>query len=393
MEAQAHEVEVDLADVRRRLRENRAALVGYFSTQRTAEIQALTACLLSRQHILLLGPPGRAKSLLARTWSSQLHDATYREALCTRQTTEQDLFYYLDIPAFTQGQHVYKYDGKLVEGHIQLWDESFKLNGGTLNAGLGVLNERIAPGGYRSPLITAVGTSNEMGEDESVAALEDRWLARFWVDAMDDSNFETFLRRRVRARRGDKSALPPTLQPIGLHEIEAAQQAVAAMDFEDEVYAAFRQLRRSLAGVSIDVTDRRFGWCVDYLQAIAWLDGAASVEVDHVEALRHVLWRRPEDRPTVEAAIGQLNRGIIGEIRAIVERVVNAYAEDRARLSEPEFARVALRHAAAAQDAAAEIKEKFGGSMSARVKPRAQAYLAELGQAFTECRAAARQLA
>jgi MoxR-like ATPase len=383
MEATEATPEVDLADVRRRLRENRAALVGYFSRQRAEECQALDACLLSRHHVLLLGPPGEAKSLLARTWAASIAGGTYREALCTRQTTEQDLFYYLDVPAFTQGRHVYKYDGKLVEGHVQFWDECFKLNGGTLNAGLGVLNERIAPGGYRSPLITAIGASNEMGDDDSVAALEDRWLARFWVATLDDANFEAFLRGRV---RGDRA---PTLQPIQLHEVEAAQREAATLDVDEDVIVALRDLRRSLAGVGIHVSPRRAGWCVEYLRAIAWLDGSSAVMVDHVDSLRNVLWRRPEDKPTVEAALGNINRGIIGEIRATVERVVNAYHEERARLSDADFSRVAWRHAQACQDAAAEIKAKFGGSVSANVKERTQSYLAELGQTFKDCRAAA----
>lgn len=377
--------EVDLADVRRRLRENRAALVGYFSRQRADECEALDACLLSRHHILLLGPPGEAKSLLARTWAAALDGGTYREALCTRQTTEQDLFYYLDVPAFTQGRHVYKYDGKLVEGHVQFWDECFKLNGGTLNAGLGVLNERIAPGGYRSPLITAIGASNEMGDDDSVAALEDRWLARFWVDSLDDASFEAFLRGRV---RGDRA---PTLQRVQLHEVEAAQADAAALPVDDDVVTALTTLRKSLDGVGIRMSPRRAGWSIEYLRAIAWLDGAPAVMIDHVDSLRNVLWRRPEDKPSVEAAIGQLNRGVIGEIRAIVERVVNAYHEDRTRLSEADFANIAWRHAQACKDAAQEIRSRFP-SVNGRVKERTKAYLAELGQTFTVCRDIAAKL-
>jgi MoxR-like ATPase len=377
--AENHAPDVD--DVRRRINENRKAGLAYFSAQRADEWQALDACLLSRHHCLLLGPPGEGKSLLARTWADAIVGGAYREALCTRQSTEQDLFYYLDVPAFTQGRSVYKYEGKLSEGYIQFWDECFKLNGGTLNAGLGLLNERTVAGGFRSPLCTAIGASNEMGEDDSVAALEDRWLARFWIDTLSDANFEAFLLGRV------NGAKAPTLQSITVDEIAAAQAAVAALPVDPDVIRALRDLRKSLAGVGITVSPRRGGWCVEYLRAVAWLDGAPAVMVDHVDVLRNVLWRRPEDKPAVEAAIGAIDRGVIGEIRALVDQVVAAYEEDRARLSGAEWYAAAAVHARTFYDTGKGIQDRFGKGAPGYRLERVRGYMGELRAAYGEAKA------
>jgi MoxR-like ATPase len=372
----------DLSDVRRRLLGNESALVGFFSAQRAPEIRALNACALSRHHALLLGPAGLAKSLLVQTWAGQFSDAVYRRDLLTRQSTEADVLAYLDVPKFAQqGLYSYRHDGKLTEAHFAFPDETFKANGGLLNALLTWLNERTARGGYASPLITCVGASNEMGEDESVAALEDRFLVRFWLEPLDKTSRLAFLRGR---RDG---MAPPALGAVPLGELAQAHAAASALPVEDTVLDSLSGLVDSLSGSGIYVSDRRIGWALEYLRAYAWLDGAPAVFPDHIDALRHVLWRRPEERPNVDVAISSINRGVAGEIRQIVEGVLNPYHEARQSMLDAEFSAVALDHATAMHRAAKDIKERYSGKVPPYVKERAAAYVKELHEAFAECKA------
>jgi len=135
--------------------------------------------------------------------------------------------------------------------------------------------------------------------------------------------------------------------------------------------------------VGVAVSDRRIGKCVPVLQAFAWLDGATSVELDHLDILLHVLWQRPEQRDAVKVALASVNRGVAGEVRTICERLLDRYHAAKAG---PNFAGEALQIAADIEQAGIEIKSKYGGKMPDRVKDRVRGYLGELRGAFEDCR-------
>jgi MoxR-like ATPase len=371
---------VDLADVRKRMLANRRALAATFY-ERADILAAFDVAAVAREHVLMVGKPGTAKSDLARSWASQF-SGTYREDLFTRQSTEADHLAYLDVQAFTNGQYVYRYDGKITEAHIAFGDETFKSTGGFLNALLGWLNERNVRGGYKSPLITYVGASNEFGEDESVAALEDRLLIRFWVEPIQKRAARLAF---LAACASSRPAL--ALSPIAIHELAAAHTACRALPCDPLVFEALADVQASLNGAGIYVSDRRLAKCVRILQSVAWLDGAAAVEVDHIDFLRNVLWRRPDDRPAVETALGAINKGMIGEIRVIVEKLLDAYTAAKAQSG---FDQQALSMAEQFKTGAEEIRARFGGQIPDRVKERARGYLAELKAAYEECLATAK---
>lgn len=368
---------IDLTDVRKRMLANRRALAAVFF-ERSDILAAFDVAATAQEHALLVGPPGTAKSDLARSWASQF-TGVYREDLFTRQSSEADHLAYLDVQAFTNGRHVYKYDGKLTEAHIAFGDETFKANGGFLNALLGWLNERNVRGGYRSPLITYIGASNEFGEDESVAALEDRLLIRFWVEPIKGKA------ARLAFLSAGAAARPPlNLAPVSIEELAAAHAAARALPCDPLVFDALVSVQDALKGGGIYVSDRRNRACIRILQAVAWLDGSATVEIDHVDFLRHVLWRRPDDRPAVETALGAINKGIVGEIRAIVDRLLDAY---NAAKAQPNFGPNALAMAEQLRAGAEDIRARFAHQIPERVKDRARAYLGDLKAAYEECRA------
>ena len=379
----------DLASIRARLKANRERCAGYFSAERADIFLALDACALAKHHLYVGGPAGLAKSLLVETWAAQFAagGACYRRELLTRQTAETDVLCYLDVPRFARdGVYEYRHGGKITEAHVAFVDEIFKASGSLLNALLTWLNERTVRGGYRSPLVTAVAASNEFGEDDSTAALEDRFLVRFWIDRLSAPARLAFIRGRA------AGATPPVLAPVTLAELEAAQRAAAALPVDDAAAVALSALSDSIGGLGIYVSDRRIGWAVEILRAIAWLDGADAVEVDHLEFLKHVLWRRPEDREGVEAAIAAVDRGVVGEVRKLVESALAPYHEARANLDPGAFRRDAPAHVKRLIEAAEDIHKRFGGKVPERVKPRIQAYLRELKVAHDAALEAARTL-
>ena len=149
---------------------------------------ALTA-LLSGHHVLLIGPPGSAKSMLADELCRRLDGATYFQWLLTKFTTPEELFGAVSLAALERDEYRRVTTAKLPEAHIAFLDEVFKASSSILNAILTLLNERRFHNGREVlsvPLIALFGASNELPEDDELQALYDRFLLRFVVGYIDE---------------------------------------------------------------------------------------------------------------------------------------------------------------------------------------------------------------
>ena len=104
-------------------------------------IRLLLVSVAAGEHMLLVGPPGTAKSALVRTFA-RLIDARYFEYLLTRFTEPNELFGPVDIRAFREGTYTRKTETMLPEAELVFLDEIFKSNSAILNSLLTILNER-----------------------------------------------------------------------------------------------------------------------------------------------------------------------------------------------------------------------------------------------------------
>ncbi|PNH10715.1 hypothetical protein TSOC_002522 [Tetrabaena socialis] len=148
--------------------------------ERDVEVRLLLLAALCCEHLLLLGPPGTAKSELSRRLSS-LCGGTYFERLLTRFSVPEELFGPLSMKGLENDLYVRQTNGYLPTSEVAFVDEIFKANSAILNALLTLLNERLFDNGnqrLRAPLLCLVGASNEMPESEELDALYDRFLIR-----------------------------------------------------------------------------------------------------------------------------------------------------------------------------------------------------------------------
>ena len=280
--------------------------------ERVELIDGALSALLAGQHVLIIGPPGTAKSMLADELCRRLAGASYFQWLLTKFTTPEELFGAVSLHALERDEYRRVTTHKLPEAHIAFLDEVFKANSSILNAVLTLMNERRFHNGREVtvvPLITLFGASNELPEEDELRALYDRFLVRFVVGYIEeDFRFLKMLQAHV----------PEVRTVLSLDELHHLQRATQAVTIQSHIYRSLANLRRQLGRKQIVASDRRYRQCLGLLQAHALLRGRSEIVEDDLFVLDQVLWREPAERNEVHATIHELLRGYEDEVKVLL---------------------------------------------------------------------------
>jgi MoxR-like ATPase len=154
-------------------------------------VRALMLSLVSRQHIVVIGPPGTAKSYMAMTLAKLLQ-ARHYVYLMTRFTNFDEIFGRIDVLALQRNELRRKWSN-IIEAEIVFLDELFKANSAILNALLSLLQERqvydpLSGEAIPAKLWTLVAASNEVPADDELMALYDRFAVRIFINYLDDDS-------------------------------------------------------------------------------------------------------------------------------------------------------------------------------------------------------------
>ncbi len=276
--------------------------------ERADVVRVLTVGFLAESNVLLLGSPGTAKSALVRALASHVSDARFAERLLSRFTVKEDLLGAIKVSGL-RDRDVYERNmsGTPGDSDIVFLDETFRASGAVLDLTLNMLNERTVDG-KALPLKFCVGASNFGAKDDYLDALDDRLLLRVIVESIQEvNNFDKYLEQAADANRSGYVALPE--HTITREEWRQASQECRKVGLTPGVRGELAKLRTKCATAKIHVSDRRWGALVRILQANAWLDGCSVIESDHLDILRHGLWRKIEDRSAVQTMINLLDSG------------------------------------------------------------------------------------
>ncbi|WP_439099288.1 BspA family leucine-rich repeat surface protein [Campylobacter devanensis] len=324
---------------------------GLFEREECLKLVLLS--MFAGKSIFLYGPPGTAKSMIARRASLafKITDNSQDESkesnngffayLMNRFSTPEEIFGPIDIAELKKNNLTRKTDGYLPTAHFAFLDEIWKSSPAILNTLLTIINERIYRDGNKDikvPLKGVVCASNEFPPDnQGLEALYDRMILRYFVKPLEErENFKKLFKSK-------KSNDIKPLEPFSITELE--QIAIKSQDikFEQNTMDLICDLKSQIQLLNQDkeyrkeflssdeyrpiyISDRRWKQCAELLQTAALLSDRDAVERYDLALLAHLLWSSEEDKVIIEKILFNVlneNSNFDSELKALKEDNLN----------------------------------------------------------------------
>ena len=257
--------------------------------------------ILSGENMILVGPPGTAKSEISRRLREILADSgseTYFEYLFTKFTTPEEIFGPLSIKQLQNDKFERNTEGYMPSSRIVFLDEIFKANSSILNTLLTILNEKVFHNGLKrekTPLISLIGASNELPfENDELTALYDRFLIRAVVGYVSDDEIEMLLDIKE-----TDMEIPAEIKftESDLNEIKSESEKVRVTS---GIKRTIMQIRQEYNKIFAEdnheiISDRKLVKMVKLLKISAYLNGRDKVDFSDLMLLTNCLWNNPEN--------------------------------------------------------------------------------------------------
>ena len=335
--------------------------------EKNTEISLSLLAALAGESVILLGPPGVAKSMVARQLKTAFRDAQSFEYLMSRFSTPDEIFGPVSIQKLkTSDTYERAVEGYLPTADVVFLDEIWKAGPAIQNTLLTVINEKIFRNGNREmhlPLKLLVAASNELpAKGEGLEALWDRFVIRIESRPIKlEKNFRAMLLESHADFSGSTGVLghadfadnadssgsmgksdstdfsdSADFSDLKITAEEYAEWAekICKIGVKEEVLDAISAIRKSLRAVNVDeaaerrniyVSDRRWKNIVRLLRTSAFMQDREKVDICDLLPIYHCLWQEPEERDAIRSIV---IRALFSPFAEKLVEMKNALAEE-----------------------------------------------------------------
>ncbi len=308
------QLQPEAEEIRARINRFRLSL-GRFFVQKQPLIDLMCVAAVAQEPLLLVGPPGTAKSDLVLKFKDALGlaDEDYFEYMLTRFTEPSEIIGPIDINQLRDGRYIRREQGKLPTARLGFLDEIFKSNSAILNILLTIINEKkFYQDGTPQPVKLRVlfAATNEVPEHGELGALKDRFVLKAESLSVQDEHFDELIDMGLRSETYRALAQRPWVEDQAnlddflkanryLHLLFARQtpdgQGDRQLFFPDDVFREYRRLVKTLVREDrLFVSDRKLVKLYKLLRVRAWLFSGGTVSRDDLRLLAY-LGETPEE--------------------------------------------------------------------------------------------------
>ena len=282
--------------------------------EKETELSLSLMAALAGESVILLGPPGVAKSMVARRLKLAFKDARSFEYLMSRFSTPDEIFGPVSISKLKDAdKYERNTEGYLPTADVVFLDEIWKAGPAIQNTLLTVINEKLFPNGdteVHLPLKLLLAASNELPtQGEGLEALWDRFIIRIECGNIKDvKSFNAMLLDNT--ADGDMEVA----EGLQISDEEYCQwnKAIDTVAVSEEVLRIINVIRKSIGCVTIAqtderhnvyVSDRRWKKIVRLLRTSAFVHDRTEVTADDLLPVYHCLWQEPEECEGIRAIV------------------------------------------------------------------------------------------
>lgn len=304
--------------LRERINRFRVALSRHF-VEKEKVIDLMTVAAVAQEPLLLVGPPGTAKSDLVAKFRDALAigEGDYFEYMLTRFTEPSEVIGPIDINLLREGRYVRREKGKLPTATIVFLDEIFKSNSAILNSLLTIINERkFYQDGLPQPVALKIlfAATNEIPEHAELGALKDRFCLKIACRSVQDTHFLELIDAGLEGQTSrdlnrkpwaeGHASLEDFLEAHRYLTLMLARRETAGTDeprrdrhlfFREELIGEMRRIIKTLVREDgIFVSDRKVVKLYRLLRTRAWIFHGGAVEREDLRMLSYLGETREE---------------------------------------------------------------------------------------------------
>jgi MoxR-like ATPase len=312
-DATFQELQDQAEEIRRRIDRLRKSL-GRFFVAKQEIIDLMVVAAVAQEPLLLVGPPGTAKSDLVLKFKDALGVAEedYFEYMLTRFTEPSEIIGPIDINDLRAGRYTRQVQGKLPTARLAFLDEIFKSNSAILNILLTIINERKY---YQDgkpvpvPLRVLFAATNEIPELGELAALKDRFVLKVESRSVADEHFTELIDFGLQAEAYRSLNQKPWVEELCTlddliranryltflfaRKTQDGRQAEEKNDrmvfFPPEVFREFQRVVKTLTREDgIFISDRKLVKLYKLLRVRAWIFAGGTVRKDDLKLLTYL---------------------------------------------------------------------------------------------------------